>query len=241
MGALPIRRFPSFLDALKLPNQSAADQQPLRVIVSDVLRCAPQSLVLNAKVSSGHIEVGEKLWLMPEATPVTVKGGNWGGGGSERERRPRNLAISIEGASSEEGTPTKKPMNEKVGIVHPSTTTFIPFRRFSSLAIRSLCLSSVFSSPIPFSLATSFAGAERFHFIVSFPFTISFQELLIPSQHFSAKIVTFDIRMPILKVGVGGDFDTIVTHLAICGQFFLGGGGESLRQFFSSVLYFLNY
>ncbi|KAL3125891.1 hypothetical protein niasHT_009420 [Heterodera trifolii] len=139
------------LDALQLPNQSVADQQPLRVIVSDVLRCAPQSLVLNAKVSSGHIEVGEKLWLMPEATPVTVK------------------AISIDGASSEEGTPTKKPTNEKVFFAGDQIT---------------LSLVGLFESDSVFPGHVLCRGGK---------------ELLIPSQHFSAKIVTFDIRMPILK------------------------------------------
>jgi len=46
----------------------------MRAIVNDILRTAPGTLVLTAKLESGHIETGDKLFLMPEANPVTVKG-----------------------------------------------------------------------------------------------------------------------------------------------------------------------
>jgi translation elongation factor EF-1alpha len=56
-----------------LPVNTAVEQ-PLRIVVNDVHRNAPTSLVISAKVESGHVEAGDKLFLMPEANPVTVKG-----------------------------------------------------------------------------------------------------------------------------------------------------------------------
>ncbi|KAI3420303.1 hypothetical protein GPALN_003615 [Globodera pallida] len=138
------------LDALQPPNQSE-DQQSLRIIISDVLRCASQSLVLNAKVASGHVELGEKLWLMPEATPVTVK------------------AISADSFSLAAVTPTKKPSIDQA---------FFAGDQIALTLVGSFEPDTVFPGHV------LCRGAK---------------ELLIPSQHFSAKIVTFDVRMPILK------------------------------------------
>ncbi|GMS99635.1 hypothetical protein PENTCL1PPCAC_21810 [Pristionchus entomophagus] len=46
---------------------------PLRCIINDVLKATPQQLVITAKVESGEIEVGEKVFIMPNADAAIVK------------------------------------------------------------------------------------------------------------------------------------------------------------------------
>ncbi|KAF8365655.1 hypothetical protein PRIPAC_83484 [Pristionchus pacificus] len=46
---------------------------PLRCIINDVLKATPQQLVVTAKVESGEIEAGEKVFIMPNADAAVVK------------------------------------------------------------------------------------------------------------------------------------------------------------------------
>ncbi|GMT26949.1 hypothetical protein PFISCL1PPCAC_18246, partial [Pristionchus fissidentatus] len=46
---------------------------PLRCIINDVLKATPQQLVVTAKVEAGEIEVGEKVYIMPNADLAIVK------------------------------------------------------------------------------------------------------------------------------------------------------------------------
>lgn len=62
-----------FLDSIPLTSTSNAEQ-PLRIVVNDILRTSQNLLTVNAKVEGGHVETGDKLFLMPEAISVVVKG-----------------------------------------------------------------------------------------------------------------------------------------------------------------------
>uniref|UniRef100_A0A915MGT4 Large ribosomal subunit protein mL52 n=1 Tax=Meloidogyne javanica TaxID=6303 RepID=A0A915MGT4_MELJA len=60
------------LDSLPITSTSTAEQ-PLRIVVNDILRTSPTILSVSAKVEGGHVETGDKLFLMPEAIAVVVK------------------------------------------------------------------------------------------------------------------------------------------------------------------------
>ena len=50
------------------------EQRPLRIVVNNILKCTTSTCVLSAKIESGFVEVAEKLFLVPDAIPVNVKG-----------------------------------------------------------------------------------------------------------------------------------------------------------------------
>lgn len=50
------------------------DGYPLRIIVTNVIKCSTSLLNISAKIEAGFIENGEQLFMMPDATPVCVKG-----------------------------------------------------------------------------------------------------------------------------------------------------------------------
>lgn len=50
------------------------DEGPLRIVVNDVLRSSGNSVTLSGKIECGFVETGDKVYVMPEANPVTVKG-----------------------------------------------------------------------------------------------------------------------------------------------------------------------
>lgn len=60
------------LDNIPAPKQ--LEEQPLRIVINDVLKSSSNSITISAKIESGFCEVGAKLFIMPEANPVTVKG-----------------------------------------------------------------------------------------------------------------------------------------------------------------------
>ncbi|KAI1730807.1 elongation factor tu GTP binding domain-containing protein [Ditylenchus destructor] len=136
------------LDNLPAPTH-ALDEGLLRIVVNDVLRSSGNSVTLSGKIECGFVETGDKLFVMPEANPVTVK------------------AIS-----SESDTTTSSAVASQASEVHFSgeqvfltiTGTFEPDSINSG---HILCRGGI-------------------------------KELLVPTNHFSAKIVVFDITMPIL-------------------------------------------
>jgi len=49
------------------------DDQPLRIVIDNVLKCSNDLLNASAKVVSGSVEIGDKLFLVPDAISVVVK------------------------------------------------------------------------------------------------------------------------------------------------------------------------
>ena len=68
-------------------TSTSTAEQPLRIVVNDILRTSPTILCVSAKVEGGHVETGDKLFLMPEAIAVVVKG-LWDGIGVYRSGAP---------------------------------------------------------------------------------------------------------------------------------------------------------
>lgn len=65
-----VTRF-NIADSLEPPVD--ADERPLRLIINDVHKTAANSVTLSGKIETGHIESGEKLFVMPKADAATVK------------------------------------------------------------------------------------------------------------------------------------------------------------------------
>ncbi|KAI6234398.1 HBS1-like protein [Aphelenchoides fujianensis] len=59
------------LDTIDPPT--AADDKPLRLIVNDVIKTTNNSLSFTGKVETGHIEAGDRVFVMPKADAATVK------------------------------------------------------------------------------------------------------------------------------------------------------------------------
>lgn len=49
------------------------ESKPLRIVINDILKLTVNTINLVGKVEAGFIESGEKLFLMPDANPVTIK------------------------------------------------------------------------------------------------------------------------------------------------------------------------
>jgi elongation factor 1 alpha-like protein len=66
---------PTLLEALEfLPAPERPENMPLRIVVNDVLKSTNNALSLSGKIEAGHVEAGDKVFLMPRADPATVKG-----------------------------------------------------------------------------------------------------------------------------------------------------------------------
>ncbi|CAK5058112.1 unnamed protein product [Meloidogyne enterolobii] len=141
------------LDSLPITSTSTAEQ-PLRIVVNDILRTSPTILCVSAKVEGGHVETGDKLFLMPEAIAVVVK------------------ALSIDDSSSSTSQSSKN--------ISPPTDQQICFA----------------GDQITLTLSGNFEPDSVYPGNV---FCRGGTELLHPCQRFLARLVTFDIRMPILR------------------------------------------
>uniref|UniRef100_A0A914Z894 Tr-type G domain-containing protein n=1 Tax=Panagrolaimus superbus TaxID=310955 RepID=A0A914Z894_9BILA len=66
---------PTLIEALEaLPSPERPENMPLRIVINDVLKSTNNVLSLSAKIEAGHVEAGDKVFLMPRADPATVKG-----------------------------------------------------------------------------------------------------------------------------------------------------------------------
>jgi translation elongation factor EF-1alpha len=50
------------------------DSFPLRIVVTNIIKFSASLLNISAKIEAGYIETTEQLFIMPDATPVIVKG-----------------------------------------------------------------------------------------------------------------------------------------------------------------------
>ncbi|KAF7633929.1 Tr-type G domain-containing protein [Meloidogyne graminicola] len=139
------------LDSIPLTTTSTSDQ-PLRIIVTDIIRISPTLLTVTAKVEGGHVEIGDKLFLMPEAVAVTVK------------------TLSID---------------ESLHISQSSKTT--------STTDQQICFGG---DQIIITLNGTFEPDSVYPGNV---FCRGGTELLHPCHCFIARLVIFDIKMPILR------------------------------------------
>ncbi|CAD5209065.1 unnamed protein product [Bursaphelenchus xylophilus] len=62
------------LDKLEPPPR--AEDKPMRVIINDVFKSTGNSIVLQGKIESGFVEVGAKVYIMPNCELATVKSVN---------------------------------------------------------------------------------------------------------------------------------------------------------------------
>ncbi|KAL7074130.1 hypothetical protein ACQ4LE_006460 [Meloidogyne hapla] len=139
------------LDSLPITSTSSAEQ-PLRIVVNDILRTSPTILTVSAKVEGGHVETGDKLFLMPEAIAVVVK----------------TLSID-ESLPISQSSKTISPSDQQICFGGDQVT---------------LTLSGTFEPDSVYPGNVFCRGGT---------------ELLHPCQRFLARLVTFDIRMPILR------------------------------------------
>lgn len=61
-----------FLDELQVPVRS--QDRNFRAIINDIYKVSKASLVASIKIEGGFIENGEKVYVMPNADPVIIKG-----------------------------------------------------------------------------------------------------------------------------------------------------------------------
>jgi translation elongation factor EF-1alpha len=52
------------------------DDRPLRIVIGNVLKCSSNLLSISAKIETGFVDSGDKLFVMPDAMPATVKSKN---------------------------------------------------------------------------------------------------------------------------------------------------------------------
>lgn len=60
------------LDDLIPPKR--AEDGKFRAVINDVQKNTQSLLTLSVKIESGYVEIGEKIFIMPNADPVFVKG-----------------------------------------------------------------------------------------------------------------------------------------------------------------------
>jgi len=60
------------IDAIPLPERE--DQKPLRVVINDVLRSASTMITVSGKVEAGHVEMNDRVVLVPNLQSAIVKG-----------------------------------------------------------------------------------------------------------------------------------------------------------------------
>uniref|UniRef100_A0AC34R676 Tr-type G domain-containing protein n=1 Tax=Panagrolaimus sp. JU765 TaxID=591449 RepID=A0AC34R676_9BILA len=66
---------PTLIEALEsLPPPERTEDLPLRIVVNDVLKLTTNMISLSCKIEAGHVEAGDKVFLMPRADAATVKG-----------------------------------------------------------------------------------------------------------------------------------------------------------------------
>lgn len=66
--------FSYFADELSAPVRS--ENRPFRAVINDIFKMTPTALSISAKIEAGFVENGEKVYIMPNADPVIVKGQN---------------------------------------------------------------------------------------------------------------------------------------------------------------------
>ncbi|VDK57322.1 unnamed protein product, partial [Cylicostephanus goldi] len=57
----------------KFSAPSRASEGPLRIVINDVFKATPLQLCLSGKIESGEVEMGDKVFIMPNADAATVK------------------------------------------------------------------------------------------------------------------------------------------------------------------------
>ena len=65
------------LDAIPNISNSEIYEQPLRILMHDVVRMTTSQLQITGKVVAGSVETGDKLFAMPDAIPVIVSRGTF--------------------------------------------------------------------------------------------------------------------------------------------------------------------
>lgn len=61
-----------FLDELRIPVRS--QDRYFRAVINDIYKSSTSALSVSIKIEAGFIENGEKVYIMPNADPVIVKG-----------------------------------------------------------------------------------------------------------------------------------------------------------------------
>lgn len=143
----------TLLDAFdSLPSPVLLESKPLRIVINDILKLTVNTINLVGKVEAGFIESGEKLFLMPDANPVTIK------------------SIVLDNISNNFSLSKTQQQQQ------------------SNIA---------FSGDYVLLTATGLFEPDSIY--PGYVLCRGGSELLVPTKKFSAQIVVFDIRIPIIK------------------------------------------
>lgn len=112
-----------YIDSFTAPPRSV--DGPLRIVVNDVFKATTTQLSLSGKIESGEVEMGDKVFIMPNADAAIVKGcANDDGGIADNCVAGDQALLTLQG--------TFEPDTIHAGhvIVRGGEDTLIPGRRF---------------------------------------------------------------------------------------------------------------